>query len=71
MYAFNFLIASFLTASLASAVELLTDITKIQMYWGQISPYADNPEDYFGVTYAGVPDGCQIVCIFTCFCDMC
>ena len=67
MYAFKFLLASFLTASLANAVELLTDITKIQKYWGQISPYADNSEDYFGVKYTGLPDGCQIVCIFTFF----
>jgi hypothetical protein len=39
---------------------LLTDINAISRYWGQISPYADNPEDYFGVTYVGLPDGCGI-----------
>jgi hypothetical protein len=23
--------------------------------------YADNEDDYFGVEYVGLPDGCQIV----------
>jgi hypothetical protein len=27
---------------------------------GQISPYADNVETYFGVQDVGLPDGCQI-----------
>jgi len=47
--------------ALANDVDLLTDITKISRYWGQISPYADNAEDHFGVDYVGLPDGCQIV----------
>jgi hypothetical protein len=29
--------------------DILTDITKISRNWGQISPYADNTDDYFGV----------------------
>jgi hypothetical protein len=29
--------------------DLLTDITKISGNWGQISPYTDNTDDYFGV----------------------
>jgi hypothetical protein len=45
----------------AAAVELLTDINQISRNWGQISPYADNAEDYFGVEYVGLPEGCQIV----------
>lgn len=45
----------------AQTIDLLTDINKISRYWGQISPYADNPENYFGIDYVGLPDGCQIV----------
>lgn len=41
--------------------NLLTDINIISRYWGQISPYVDNPDDYFGVEYVGLPDGCQVV----------
>ena len=37
---------------------LLTDINTIQEYWGQISPYRDNDERYFGVNDVGLPDGC-------------
>jgi hypothetical protein len=40
--------------------SLLTDLNIISSYWGQLSPYADNVETYFGVQYAGLPDGCQI-----------
>ncbi|KAL9090005.1 MAG: hypothetical protein Q9165_005534 [Trypethelium subeluteriae] len=39
---------------------LLTDINAIEHFWGQISPYADNAENYFGVEDVGLPDGCQI-----------
>lgn len=42
-------------------VDLLTDISKISRSWGQISTYADNVDEYFGVEYVGLPDGCQIV----------
>jgi len=45
-------------------VDLLTDINKISRSWGQVSTYADNAENYFGVEYVGLPDGCQIVSIF-------
>jgi hypothetical protein len=51
----------FAAAVAVRADDLLTDITEIQKYWGQISPYADNAENYFGVEYVGLPDGCQIV----------
>jgi len=40
---------------------LLKDINVIGQYWGQISPYFENEEDYFGIDYVGLPDGCQIV----------
>lgn len=39
---------------------ILTDLGVISGYWGQISPYSDNAEDYFGVDDVGLPSGCQI-----------
>ncbi|KIW02731.1 uncharacterized protein PV09_06165 [Verruconis gallopava] len=39
---------------------LLTDLSIISRHWGQISPYADNNETYFGVEDVGLPDGCGI-----------
>ncbi len=45
-------------------VDLLTDINKISRSWGQVSTYADNAENYFGIEYVGLPDGCQIVSTF-------
>lgn len=50
-------------APVPAAVNLLTDISQISRSWGQISIYADNDEDYFGVDYVGLPDGCQVVSI--------
>lgn len=43
-----------------SSAELLTDIGLIQQYWGQITPYVDNSDDFFGIEDIGLPDGCQI-----------
>jgi len=43
-----------------SSPELLSDIETIQQYWGQITPYADNVDNYFGVENVGLPNGCQI-----------
>jgi hypothetical protein len=40
--------------------SLLTDLNIISPHWGQISPYADNAENYFGVQDVGLPDGCQV-----------
>lgn len=63
----SFYISTVVLALSAVAVrgdDLLTDISKIQRYWGQISPYADNPDDIFGVDYVGLPDNCQIVRCF-------
>jgi len=53
--------AAAILVSYASAVDLLTDIKQIQEYWGEMRPYADNAEDYFGVDYVGLPSGCQVV----------
>ncbi|KAJ8059065.1 hypothetical protein OCU04_012042 [Sclerotinia nivalis] len=44
----------------ANAAHLITDINQIQKYWGEMTPYADNEEDYFGVDYVGLPEGCQV-----------
>ena len=40
--------------------QLLTDLATISGYWGQITPYTDNAEDYFGVQWVGLPSGCQV-----------
>lgn len=44
----------------ASSSKVVTDLNVIQRYWGQLSPYADNAESYFGVEDVGLPDGCAI-----------
>lgn len=44
---------------------LLTDINVISQYWGQISPYSDNPANYFSVNDVGLPDGCQVEQVHT------
>jgi hypothetical protein len=44
----------------SSSSELLTDISLIEQNWGQITPYSDNNETYFGVTDTGLPNGCQV-----------
>lgn len=63
MVSSNLFSAVLFSAATVAAQELLTDITQIQRYWGQISTYADKPENYFGVDYVGLPNGCQIVSI--------
>ena len=52
-----------LFASSGAAVRLVTDVADMYRSWGELSVYADNPEDAFGVQYVGLPDGCQVVCI--------
>lgn len=42
------------------SVKLMTDINQISQHWGQIAPYTDNADDYFGVESVGLPDGCQV-----------
>jgi hypothetical protein len=61
MLAFNLLGTAVFFVAAVVAQDLLTDISQIQRYWGQISTYADNAEDYFGIDYVGLPNGCQIV----------
>ncbi|WPG98610.1 Hypothetical protein R9X50_00140300 [Acrodontium crateriforme] len=46
--------------SYGNTKSFLTDINQISQYWGQISPYTDNPDSFFGVDDVGLPDGCQI-----------
>lgn len=43
-----------------SSSPLVTDMNVISRYLGQLSAYADNAEDYFGVIDIGLPDGCGI-----------
>lgn len=43
-----------------SSAKVVTDLNVIQRYWGQLKPYADNAESYFGVEHVGLPDGCGI-----------
>ncbi|KAF8848142.1 phosphoglycerate mutase-like protein [Acephala macrosclerotiorum] len=52
-------------AQVHAAVDLLTDISQISRSWGEVSAYGDNDEDYFGVGYVGLPDGCQIESVST------
>ena len=44
----------------SSSAHLLTDLSSISQYWGQITPYSDNPDNYFGVEDVGLPSYCQI-----------
>ncbi len=43
-----------------SNATLLTDLSIISRSWGQVSPYMDNTDSYFGVNDVGIPDGCAI-----------
>src|ERR1700753_4027087 len=40
--------------------QLISDLSVISQHWGQISPYSDNDDRYFGVQDIGLPDGCGI-----------
>jgi hypothetical protein len=44
----------------SSSANVVSDISVISNYWGEIRPYADNNESYFGVSYTGLPDSCQV-----------
>ena len=44
----------------ANSTKLLTDLDIISKYWGEISPYSDNADNYFGVQDVGIPSGCQL-----------
>lgn len=52
--------ATYSNGTMQNSTKLLTDIDVISEYWGQISPYRDNTENYFGVNYTGLPTGCQV-----------
>lgn len=43
-----------------SSSNVVSDLNTIQGYWGQMTPYTDNDEAYFGVEDVGLPDGCGI-----------
>ena len=40
---------------------VLTDAKSASRSWGELSVYANNDEDAFGVGYVGLPEGCQVV----------
>ncbi|KAH8674341.1 histidine phosphatase [Xylariales sp. PMI_506] len=40
--------------------SLVTDLSVISRYWGQLSTYAANEENYFGVNSVGLPAGCAV-----------
>lgn len=40
--------------------SLVTDYNVYSRYWGQLSPYASNADDLFGVSDVGVPAGCGL-----------
>ncbi|KAL1306145.1 hypothetical protein AAFC00_004257 [Neodothiora populina] len=44
----------------ATNQSIVTDINTISHYWGVVSPYSDNADDYFGVNDIGLPDRCQL-----------
>lgn len=44
----------------SESADLIDDISIISKYWGQLSPYSENPDNIFGVEDVGLPDGCQI-----------
>lgn len=52
-----------LVAAAASnaCASVLTDAKSASRSWGELSVYADNDEDAFGVGYVGLPEGCQVV----------
>ncbi|KND91048.1 3-phytase A [Tolypocladium ophioglossoides CBS 100239] len=52
-------------SGVSAAVRVVTDIPSIYRSWGELSVYADNAEDAFGVHFAGLPDGCQIESVST------
>jgi hypothetical protein len=47
-------------AAPSSSAAVISDISIISRYWGQLSPYAENVDNHFGVQDVGLPDGCQI-----------
>ncbi|KAF7917579.1 hypothetical protein BELL_0117g00040 [Botrytis elliptica] len=64
MYLSTLVATNALLAS-ATAAQLLTDINRIQKYWGEMTPYSDNEDDYFGVDHVGLPEGCQVESVQT------
>ncbi|KAL1902991.1 hypothetical protein Sste5346_000903 [Sporothrix stenoceras] len=53
-------LVSLALAGSAVGSSLATDLNTISKFWGQLSPYFDNDEDYFGVNDVGIPEGCGL-----------
>jgi hypothetical protein len=49
-----------LLAAIGATDAQISDIDIISRYWGQLSTYRDNPENYFGINSIGIPAGCAI-----------
>lgn len=61
VFAVLFAVAQAFPASApSSSAPLVSDISVISKYWGQLSPYSENVDNFFGVHDVGLPDGCQI-----------
>jgi hypothetical protein len=43
-----------------SSPKLTSNLDVISKYWGQLTPYSKNPENYFGTQDVGIPNGCQV-----------
>ncbi|EFX06705.1 histidine phosphatase [Grosmannia clavigera kw1407] len=52
------MMAALATSALGSSP--VTDYNVYSRYWGQLSPYASNADDLFGVNDVGVPAGCGL-----------
>lgn len=48
------------SSSSTASASVVSDIALISQNWGQITPYIDNNETYFGVNDTGLPDSCQV-----------
>ncbi|KAM3453194.1 hypothetical protein MY3296_003957 [Beauveria thailandica] len=58
-------VALLAAAGRSASAQVLTDAKSASTSWGELSAYADNKEDAFGVGYVGLPDGCQVESVST------
>ncbi|OAA70268.1 Histidine phosphatase superfamily, clade-2 [Cordyceps fumosorosea ARSEF 2679] len=65
MRATVFSMALMVAAGSNASAHVLTDAKSASSSWGELSSYADNREDAFGVGYVGLPDGCQVESVST------
>ncbi|ATY58268.1 Histidine phosphatase clade-2 [Cordyceps militaris] len=58
-------VAVLAAAASSASAHVVTDAKLVSTSWGELSSYADNQEDFFGVGYVGLPDGCQVESVST------